>query len=53
MNKEHLHKPHLPHSESSKRFQENMITKAVLLSLLWRGGGGLAYEVTLLSISPY
>jgi hypothetical protein len=50
MNKEHT--PHLPHSESSKRFQENVITKAVLLSLLWKGGGGLAYEVTFLCYLP-
>jgi hypothetical protein len=44
----HYHTPHLPHSESSNRFQEDMITKAVLLSLLWRGG--LVYEVTFLSV---
>jgi hypothetical protein len=39
----------LPHSESPERIQENMITKTVLLHLLWRGGR-LAYEVTFLSV---
>jgi hypothetical protein len=42
----------LPHSESSKRFEENVITKARPLLLIYFliSEGGLAYEVTLLFV---
>jgi hypothetical protein len=56
-NIEHYYTAHSPHSESSKRFQENMITKARSLLLIYflisERGTGLGSHLAVCVISPY